>query len=170
MTRNKNYTPLIVIVIIIVGIICYLFMTVKQESVRCSNTYRYDYVTVNEDLLTNFSGNKIESMTITKTILLDGRFADPKHVNQIKNALDKTLSYLDDVKYTTTDNKIVVTINAKKNEIVLLGNIEFITNDDLEVKINSNTKSTDVITLTVGENYTESDLMTKMKNNGYSCH
>ena len=57
----------------------------------------------------------------------------------------------------------------KDKDILLLKNIEFISNDDLEIKIDSNIKSSNVIALKVGDNYTESELMKRMKNNGYSC-
>ena len=66
-------------------------------------------------------------------------------------------------------NIFKVTINVHKNEIVLLNNISFVVNDDLEIIINSNTKSSEVIPITVGDNYTDGEFMMHMKNYGYSC-
>lgn len=144
-------------------------MNFKQETITCFSTTSYDNVVVKEELTANFSGSSISSMTLTKKIILDEKYADDKHINAIVNALKKTLSYLDDVKYSTSSNSITVTINTTDKDILLLKNIEFNSNDDLEIKINSNTKSSDVIALKVGDSYTESELMTRMKNNGYSC-
>ena len=73
------------------------------------------------------------------------------------------------IKLSITNNKIIVTIKVDDDEILLLNNISFIVNDDLEVKINTNTKSSDVITLTVGDSYTDGEFMKRLKNNGYSC-
>ncbi len=64
---------------------------------------------------------------------------------------------------------IIIKIEVSKDEIVLLDNIEFFDNGDLEIKINSNTKSNDIITLQVGDNTTLAEYMKKLKNNGYSC-
>ena len=108
-------------------------------------------------------------MTLTKKIVLDDKYADSTHINAIVSALEKTLEYLDDVKYSTSSNSVTVSINTTGKDILLLKNIEFISNNDLEIKVNSNIKSSDVIALKVGDNYTESELMTRMKNNGYSC-
>ena len=108
-------------------------------------------------------------MTLTKKIILDDKYADTKHINEVVNALEKTLSYLDDVRYSTSSNSVTVTINTTGKDILLLKNIEFNDNGDLQIKIDSNTKSSDVIALKVGDNYTEGELMTRMKNNGYSC-
>lgn len=169
MTRTRNYTPVIIISFLLLLIIVYLFMSFKQETITCFSTTSYDYVTVNENLVANFSGNSISSMTLTKKIVLDEKYADSEHINAIVNALDSTLSYLEDVNYSTTSNSVTVTINTTGKDILLLKNIEFISNNDLEIKINTNTKSRDVIALKVGDNYTEGELMTRMKNNGYSC-
>ena len=169
MTRTRNYTPVVIISFIILIIIIYLFMSFKQESITCFSTTTYDDVVVTENLVANFSGSSISSMTLTKKIVLDEKYADTEHINAIVNALDSTLSYLEDVSYSTTSNSVTVTINTTGKDILLLKNIEFISNNDLEIKINTNTKSRDVIALKVGDNYTEGELMTRMKNNGYSC-
>ena len=73
------------------------------------------------------------------------------------------------VKYNVLDNKLIVTINVHNDELLLLDNIEFFVNDDIQIHINSNTKSSDVITLKIGDNYSDGEFMKRMKNNGYSC-
>ena len=57
----------------------------------------------------------------------------------------------------------------KNNETLILNNIEFTNEDDLQIKINANTKAKDVVTLKIKDAYTEGEFMTHMKNNGYSC-
>ena len=169
MTRTRNYTPVVIISFILLIIIIYIFMNFKQETINCFSTTTFDDVTVKENLVANFSGSSISSMTLTKKFILSDRFADTTHINAIVNALEKTLSYLDDVKYSTSSNSVTVTINTTGKDILLLKNIEFISNDDLEIKIDSNIKSSNVIALKVGDNYSEGELMTRLKNNGYSC-
>ena len=169
MTRTRNYTPVVILSFLILMIIIYLFINFKQETITCFSTTTYDDVTVSENLVANFSGNSISSMTLTKKIKVSDKYADTKHINQIVNALEKTLGYLKDVDYSTSSNSVTVTINTTSKDVLLLKNIEFISNDDLEIKIDSNIKSSNVIALKVGDNYSESELMKRMKNNGYSC-
>ena len=169
MTRTRNYTPVIIISFIILIIIIYFFITFKQETINCFSTMTYDDVTVKENLVANFSGSSISSMILTKKITVSDKYADTKHINAIVNALEKTLSYLDDVSYSTSSNSVTVTIKTTGKDVLLLNNIEFISNDDLEIKIDSNIKSSNVIALKVGDNYSEGELMIRMKNNGYSC-
>ena len=169
MTRNRNYTPVVILSFIILIIIIYMFTSFKQESITCFSTTTYDDVVVTENLVANFSGSSISSMTLTKKFKVSDKYADTKHINQIVNALEKTLGYLENVDYSTSSNSVTVTINTTDKDILLLKNIEFITSDDLEIKIDSNIKSSNVIALKVGDNYTESELMKRMKNNGYSC-
>ena len=75
----------------------------------------------------------------------------------------------DSVKYTIGTDRIIVSIDVHKNEIVLLDNLDFAVNDDLQIIVHSNTKSSEVIPLTVGDSYTDGEFMMRMKNNGYSC-
>ena len=63
MIRTRNYTPVIIISFILLIIIIYLFISFKQKTITCFSTTNYDYVTVNENLVANFSGNSISSMT-----------------------------------------------------------------------------------------------------------
>lgn len=172
MATRKSMTLPIIITFIIILIIVYLFTTIKQSQVVCEKTNTYDSnIVLNEKVVSVMDGKKITSLSITKTIILPDKFInDDVHLNSIRNALDNTLEYLGNkVKYTILDDRIIVNIEVSKNEVVLLNNIDFIVNDDLEIKINSNTKSSDVITLTVGDNYTDGEFMKRLKNNGYRC-
>ena len=87
MTRNKNYTPVIILILIILVIIIYLFMNAKQKTIECFSSTSYDSATVKENLVANFSGSSISSMTLTKKIILDDKYADTKHINEVVNAL-----------------------------------------------------------------------------------
>lgn len=149
----------------------YLFTSIKQSEIVCEKTKTFDSnVRLKEELVSITDGKKINSMVLTKTIVLPAEYADESHLNSIKYTLEKTLNYLgDSVKYTILDDKIIIKIEVDKNEVLLLSNIDFIVNDDLVIKIDSNTKSSNVITLSVGDNYTDGELMTRLKNNGYSC-
>lgn len=169
--RTGRVFPIVLTLVIIV-IIVYLFTTIKQPYVECSQSTTDDYdIVVKENIITTFSGNKINEMKVTKTIVLPDKYAKEEYINSIKFSLEKSLDYLSDksVKYEVFNNKIIVRIVVNKNETIILNNIEFIENDGLQVKVNSNTKSSDVITLKVGENYTQGQLMTRLKNNGYVC-
>ena len=171
MSTRKSMTFPVVITFIIILIIVYLFTTIKQTEIICNRVRSFDKdVKVTEDINTIIDGKKITGITVVKTIVLPSAYADETHLNSIKYSLQKTLEYLGDkVKYSINDNIIKVTINVHKNEIVLLNNISFVVNDDLEIIINSNTKSSEVIPITVGDNYTDGEFMMHMKNYGYSC-
>ena len=171
MATRKSMTFPIVITFVIILIIVYLFATIKQTEVICNRTRIFDGdVKVSEEVNTIIDGKKITEMAVVKTIVLPSKYADDTHFNSIKYSLEKTLDYLGDkVKYSISDNAITVTMKVHKNEIVLLNNIDFSVNDDLEIIVNSNTKSSNVIPLTVGDNYTDGEFMMHMKNHGYSC-
>ena len=171
MSTRKSMTFPVVITFIIILIIVYLFTTIKQTEIICNRVRSFDKdVKVTEDINTIIDGKKITGITVVKTIVLPSSYADETHLNSIKYSLQKTLEYLGDkVKYSINDNIIKVTINVHKNEIVLLNNISFVVNDDLEIIINSNTKSSEVIPITVGDNYTDGEFMMHIKNYGYSC-
>ena len=173
MNTRKSMTLPIVLSVLIIAIIVYLFANIKQSEISCDKTKTFDgNVRLTERLLVVTDGKEINSMRLTKTIVLPDKYLkDDHYLVGIKNALEKTLDYLGDkVKYTIGNDRIVVTIEVDKNEILLLDNIEFINTDDLQIKINSNTKSSEVITLSVGDHYTDGELMTRLKNNGYSCN
>lgn len=169
-TRKSMRLPIIFTLIIIV-IMVYLFTSIKQSEIVCEKIKTFDSnVRLKEELVSITDGKKINSMVLTKTIVLPPEYADEAHLNSIKYALENTLNYLgDSVKYTILDDRIIIKIEVDKNEVLLLSNIDFIVNDDLVIKIDSNTKSSNVITLSVGDNYTDGELMTRLKNNGYSC-
>ena len=171
MTTRKSMKFPIIITFLFIIIIVYLFANIKQTEVVCEQTKTFDgNVRVDEKIVSVLDGKKITSMSITKTIVLPEKYADEVHLNSIKFALDNTLEYLgDSVKYTVGADRIVVSIDVHKNEIVLLDNIEFVVNDDLQIIVHSNTKSSEVIPLTVGDSYTDGEFMMRMKNNGYSC-
>ena len=171
MVTRKSMTFPIVITSIVILIIVYLFTTIKQTEVVCDYNRTFDAdVRLSEEIKAKIDGKKIKRLTIVKDITLPPKYADDTHLNSIKFSLNKTLEYLGDkVKYSVNDNNIRVTIDVNKNEIVLLNNIDFIVNGDLEVVVNSNTKSSSVIPLSVGDNYTDGEFMTHMKNYGYSC-
>lgn len=168
----KNRTFPIILTLIILVIIIYLFVNIKQPLVECNNIYTDDFdITIKENLKTSFSGNKISEMALVKTIILPEEYQKEYYLESIKSSLQKAYEYLDDnAKITISDNnKIIVNINISDDETIILKNIEFQNNGDLEIKINSNTKSSDVITLKIKDNFTEGEFMTHLKNNGFTC-
>lgn len=170
-TRKSMRLPIILTFIVII-IIVYLFATIKQTYVTCDKTKNFDSdISLTEHVVTSLDGKKIKSISITKIIKLPEKYTkDDARLNSIKLSLENTLDYLGDkVKYSVGADRITVTIQVDKNEIVLLDNIEFIVNDDIEMKINSNTKSSEIVVLKVGDNYSDGDLMKKLKNHGYIC-
>lgn len=152
-------------------VIIYLFAIVKQTEVVCEKGKTFDTdISLKEQITAEIEGKKISSLVVIKTIVLPEKYAKDDNIDFIKKNLDRTLEYLGDkVKYTITNNKIIVTIEVSKNEIVLLDNIDFSEKGDFPLQINSNTKSSDVISLTIGDNYTDGEFMTYMKTKGYNC-
>lgn len=172
MNNNNGRAFPIVLTILIIGIIVYLFATIKQPYVECNRQFTDDLgIVVKENIVTTFGGNKIDTMKVTKTIILPDEYAKKKYVDSIKFSLENSLDYLGSkkVKYEVFNNKVVARITIDKDETVILNNIEFNDNDGLQIKINSNTKSSEVVTLKIGENYTQGQFMTRLKNNGYVC-
>lgn len=172
MNTRKNMTFPIVLTFIILVIIVYLFANIKQSEVSCEKTRVFDGdVRLTEKLVAITDGKEINSIKLTKTIVLPEKYTkDDHYLVGIRHALENTLEYLGDkVKYNVGNDRVVVTIEVNKNEILLLDNIDFTITDDLQIKINSNTKSSEVITLSVGDHYTDGELMTRFKNNGYNC-
>lgn len=172
MATRKNMTLPIILTFIFLVIVVYLFATIKQSQVTCDKRKSFDSnISLSEHIVTTLDGKKITSLDVTKTIVLPEKYtSDDTHLNSIRFALDNTLSYLGkNVKYSIGEDRITVKIHIDKNQLVLLDNIEFVVNDDIEIKINSNTKSSDVIVLKVGDNYTDGEFMKRLKNHGYSC-
>ena len=171
MDKKKNMFFPIVIAAIIIVILFYLIATTKQPYVECSRKQTDEFgITIRENLKASLDSNKISEMEITKTITFPDKYLGNNNLEAFKFALEKSYAYLDDsVKITTGDNYLRVTIDTKKDETVILNNIEFYENYGLQIRINPNTKSSDVVTLKINDKYTEGELMTHMKNNGYLC-
>ena len=171
MSSRKSMTLPIIVTFIIIVIIISLFVNIKQTEVVCSKEKNYDFgVRFHEEIETVMDGKKITGMTVSKVIILQDKFIAEENLKRIKSSLDRTLKYLGDkVKYTVGNDRIIVTIDVDKNEIILLDNIDFSVLNDLQIHIKTNTKSNDVIALTVGDNYTDGEFMKMMKNKGYRC-
>ena len=172
MATRKSMTLPIIITFIIIAIIVYLFATIKQTQVTCvKNNLFDDNIRVNEEVTAVIDGKRIDELTITKTIILPEKYTkNDTYLNSIKFSLEETLDYLGKkAKITVEDDRVIVNINVKKNEVVLLNNISFYVNDDLQIVVDSNTKSSSVVTLAVGDNYTDGEFMKRLKNNGYAC-
>ncbi len=169
MSSRKSRKLPIIITFIIIGIIVFLFVRIKQTEVTCEKTYNFDSgISIKEKVVATLDGKQINMLNVTKTILLPEKYInDVEYINDIKNNLDRTLSYLGKkVSYSFLDDRIIVEISVNKNEVILLKNISF---NDKKILINSNTKSSDVITLTIGDDYTDGEFMKKLKGYGYSC-
>ena len=172
MATRKSMTLPIIITFLIIGIIVYLFATIKQTQVTCvKNNLFDDNIRVNEEVTAVIDNKRIDELSVTKTIILPEKYTkSDTYLNSIKFSLEKTLDYLDNkAKITIGEDRIIVNIKVKKDEVVLLNNISFNVNDDLEIEVDSNTKSSNVVTLSVGDNYTDVEFMKRLKNNGYTC-
>ncbi len=165
-TRKSMKLPIIITFIMII-IIIYLFATLQQDKVECEKTTTYDNgVKLTENITSIVDSNSISNIHLVKRITLPERFLrDDTYKNSVKYSLENTLDYLGKkVKYTTTTDSVVVTIDISKDELVLLDNIDFDGDDDLGIEIDTSTVSGDVITLKVGDKYTTGELMKKLKN------
>lgn len=169
MNSRKSRKLPIIITFIIIAVIVYLFVRIKQTEVTCEKTYNFDSgISINEKVVATLDGKEIDKLDVTKTIVLPEKYInDEEYVENIKSNLDRTLSYLGkNVKYNILEDRIVVEISVNKNEVILLKNISF---NDKGIVINSNTKSSDVLTLSVGDDYTDGEFMKTLKGLGYSC-
>lgn len=169
MSSRKSMKLPIIITFIIIGVMVFLFARIKQTEVVCEKTYNFDSgIYLKEKVVATLDGKEINKLDVTKTIVLPEKYIkDEEYVSDIKNNLDRTLSYLGDkVNYNILDDRIIVEISVDKNEVVLLKNIKF---EDKKIVINSNTKSSEVVTLAVGDNYTDGEFMKTLKGLGYSC-
>ena len=90
-------------------------------------------------MVSTLDGKKITSLDVVKTIVLPDEYTkDETHLNSLQFALDNTLDYLDqNVKYTINEDRLIVKIHVDKNQIVMLDNISFQVNDDIQIKIDS---------------------------------
>lgn len=169
MSNRKSMKLPVIITFIIIAVIVFLFTRIKQTEVVCEKTYNFDSgISLNEKVVATLDGKEINKLDVTKTIMLPEKYIkDENYVNDIKDSLDRTLSYLGDkVNYSILDDRIIVEISVKTNEIVLLKNIKF---EDKKIVIDSNTKSSEVVTLAVGDDYTDGEFMKTLKGLGYSC-
>lgn len=169
MSNRKSMKLPVIITFIIIAVIVFLFTRIKQTEVVCEKTYNFDSgISLNEKVVATLDGKEINKLDVTKTIMLPEKYIkDENYVNDIKDSLDRTLSYLgDNVNYSILDDRIIVEISVKTNEIVLLKNIKF---EDKKIVIDSNTKSSEVVTLAVGDDYTDGEFMKTLKGLGYSC-
>ena len=172
MNTRKSMTLPVIIAFIFIGIIVYLFVNIKQTQVTCvKNNLFDDNIRVNEEVTAVIDNKRIDELFIEKTIVLPEKYLkSDTYLNSIKYSLEKTLEYLGDkAKITVGKDRVIVNIHVKKNEVVLLNNISFNVNDDLEIEVDSNTKSSNVVTLSVGDTYTDGEFMKRLKNNGYTC-
>lgn len=169
MSSRKSMKLPVIITFIIIGVMVFLFTRIKQTEVTCEKTYNFDSgIYLKEKVVATLDGKEIDKLDVTKTIVLPEKYLkDENYIIDIKNNLDRTLSYLGDkVSYSILDDRIIVEISVNKNEVVLLKNIKF---EDKNIIIDSNTKSSDVVTLTVGDDYTDGEFMKTLKGLGYSC-
>ncbi len=171
MATRKSMTLPIVVTLLFIIIVVYLFTSIKQTEVVCEKISSFDSdVRLKEEIISRLDGKKIVSMYVNKTIFLPDQYADDAHLEELKTSLNNTLEYLGKkVKYTIGNNRIIVSIDVHKNEVLILDNIQFKDDGDLKIKIDSNTKSSEVVTLTIGDNYTDGEFMKRMKKDGYSC-
>lgn len=170
--RKKNFFFPIVLTVLILLIISYLFINIKQPYVECSKTTVDDNnIKIIEELKAGLDGNKISSIYVEKTIVIPDTIQNRESfLESTKFALEHAYEYLDDnVEIIKNTDRIIVKANLEKKGTIILNNIEFINNGQLSIKINSNTKSSDVITLSIRDKYTEGELMSRMKNNSYVC-
>ena len=166
--RNIKW-PIIITFIVLIVIVC-LFANIEQTEVACEKIRTFDDIVLKENVITTLEGKRIKGIVVTKTILLPDRYANDTSLKLIENRLKDTLEYLKDkVSYTISTDRVIVSINVHKDEVLLLNNISFTTRNGLEIFVNSNTKSSEVITLTIGDSYTDGEFMKYMKNEGYSC-
>ena len=173
MSTKKSMKLPVIITFIVIMIVVYLFTNIKQTTIVCEKDFLFDAdIRLNENVVVRLDNKKISRINLTKSIVLPDKYnRKEENLIGIENSLDATLSYLgDSVTYKILDDSIIVDIDVKNNELVMLSNIEFYDNaGDLGIKIDANTKSSNVITLAVGDNYMDGELMKKLKNNGYYC-
>ena len=174
MTNSKSKFFPVMITVIILFIVIFLFANLKQSNVTCTKRSTDDLdITIVEKLDATLDGNKIWELKLTKTIILPNKYLidDDKYLEYIKTIIQKSYAYLGKgkVKFSKLTDRLIVYVEVKDGETLILNNIDFIDEDDLVIKINPNTKSSEVVTLKVSDNYTEGELMTHLKNNGYSC-
>ena len=174
MVAKKGRVFPIIITILLIVIIIYLFASIKQPYVECSKETTNELgIQVLENIQVNLDSNSIEKMDLTKTIILPDQYLNEEnnYLNSMRFIIENSYEYLpkNTVKITQDSDRIISRIVVDDDETIILNNIEFTNQDDLQIRINANTKAQDVVTLSVGDSYTEGEFLTHMKNNGYSC-
>lgn len=174
MVVKKSRVFPIIITISLIVIIIYLFANIKQPYVECSKETTNELgIQVLENIQVNLDSNSIEKMDLTKTIILPEQYINEEnnYLNSMRFIIENSYEYLPQktVKITQDSDRIISHVVVDDDETIILNNIEFTNEDDLQIKINSNTKALNVVTLSIGDSYTEGEFLTHMKNNGYSC-
>lgn len=170
--RRRSFVFPVIVTVLIILIISYLFINIKQPYVECTRaTVDDNNIKIIEDLKAGLDGNRISSIYVEKTIILPNTIPDrEKFLESTKFALEHAYEYIEDnTEIIKNSDRVILKVNLDKNGTVILNNIEFINNGNLSIKINTNTKSSDVITLSIKDKYTEGELMSRMKNNSYIC-
>ena len=169
--KSKNRFLPIILTLMILVIIVWLFINIKQPLVECEKTTTTDSkVIIEENLAVTFSRDKIAKMELIKTIILPEKYQNETTLNNIKERLQKAYKYLNNKKtITISDNNLIIKVNVSNDETILLNNLNFYEDQTLHINIDSNTKSSNVITLKVKDKYTEGEFMTRLKKNGYVC-
>ncbi len=175
MTQKKGKVFPMIMTIIFIVIIIYLFATIQQPYVVCSKKTTNDLgIEVDEKIQVTLDSNSIEKMDLTKTIIFPSQYLNEEdnYLDNMRYILKKSYDYLPKktVKISQESDRLIANIVVDDDETVVLNNIEFTDNDNLQIKINANTKAKDVVTLKVNDSYTEGEFMTHMKNNGYTCN
>lgn len=175
MNNNKSYNIFVPVIIgiIVICIVFYLIANVKQDVVKCSKSDTDSLgITINEEITTTLGSREIDSLLIVKTIILPEKYRNKANFEAIEFSLRKAFDYLgNSYKINVYDDRVVLTINLKKEKPVILDNISFVDNSGgLSIIVKTNTKDSEIITLSVNDEYSEGELMTKLKNRGYSCN
>lgn len=174
MNRSKIFP--IVLTLLILIIIIYLFVNIKQPYIECFNTVTDSYgIKIKENLKVNMDSRMITKINLEKAIMLPDEYLvnDDNFLDTIKYAVLKSYDYLDgsDIDVSKSGNKIIIKVIVDKDETLILNNISFTKSDDdsLQIKIINNIKDSSVVSLRISDNYSEGELISHMKNNGYKC-
>ena len=175
MTANKGRAFPIIITCLLIMIIIYLFASVEQPYITCSRTNTNDLgIHIKEKFNVYFDGSKISEIDLTKTIIFPENYLkDKSNLIGLKFMLEKHYDYLGKkkVSFSSSDDRLIVNVKAEDNgDVLLLNNIEFFDDGELEIKINPNSRSSDVVSLSIYDKYSEGEFITRMRNNGYSCN
>ena len=168
---NKKTFGLIIVSIIIIVVI-YLFINIKQENVECIKSTT-DELNINivETLDLSIRNNIIDKMELYKQIILPNNLNNQKNLDMIQEKLKYYNEYLgeNNIKFRTKDNSITLVSSVKDKEILLLDNIDFENKGELIMNINPNTTDDSIIRINNKDKYDSSEFMIYMKDKGYKC-